>query len=932
VTFSLTGFTPVKRDGITLTGTATAVVNAELRVGGVAETITVTGEAALVDVQSVATERSITRDLIDAVPTGRTLNTMAVLIPGMSTTTAAGLTAGTDVGGSALSGIQSSQIHGGNQNDQRMLMDGMPVTAATGNASGFMPNFGSIQEFTIDTSGGSAEDNAGGVRMNIIPREGGNVFHATVFGEGTGSSLQSANYSDELAARGMPTPNPLKTMKSVYTFNPSGGGAITKDKLWVYLAANRSVSQEYRLVYPNINGASSYVYAPDVNAGLAFQVLTLWSGNGRLTWQLNPKNKLSFYAENQSRCVCPTPVSGGTQLAPESQQLNYFPGQRLMSLTYSSPVTNKLLLDAAVLNRLEGWRRDQAGDRNAISVVDTTTGINYHGFLENSHNAGVNNNMRVALSMVTGAHAMKAGFTFQHSSQRAINETNPLGYDYRFANGVPTTLVEYADPRDVTTFSNDAGIFLQDRYTMKRLTLTGGIRWDYYRSYFPAITLGPTVVTPTRNVSFPDTDGVSWKDVTPRMGASYDVFGNGKTAVKVSLNKYLGFTGVTSSSRPFAGGLNPGNRVTASTTRSWTDTNKNFVPDCVISNTAANGECGAVSATFGQPVTSTNYDPAILDGYNKRDYNWEFTAGVQQQLTSRLSVDVGFFRRWFGNLKVTDNLSTAASDYNTFSIVAPSTDSRLPTAGQTISGFYNVSAAKFTAPTNNFVTMASNYGDWIQTWQGVDVNVTARAWSGITLQGGLSTGRAVNDNCAVLPLLPEIAVPPSGDTTNPAGSGVASGAIGANPFCRVESSYNAYTQIKGLGTYQIPKIDVRVSAAFQSIPGPVVGANYSVPNAAVVPSLGRSLSGNAATYLVNLVPPLTLNGDRLNQVDMRFSKIFRFGGRGRVAANLDLFNMFNRNPVITQNDGFSTTNTTTWQTPTAVQPGRLIKVGAQFDF
>jgi hypothetical protein len=460
---------------------------------------------------------------------------------------------------------------------------------------------------------------------------------------------------------------------------------------------------------------------------------------------------------------------------------------------------------------------------------------------------------------------------------------------------------------------------------MKRLTLTGGLRWDYYHSYFPAATLGPTVLTPNRNVSFAASDGVSWKDITPRMGGSYDLFGNGKTAVKASLNKYLGFTGVASGSRPFAGGLNPVSLVVNTTTRSWNDANKNFVPDCNLLLTTANGECGALANSgFGLPITNTTYDPAILNGYNLRDYNWEFTTGVQQQLGSRLSVEVNFFRRWYGNLKATDNLSVAASDFTAFSIVAPTTDSRLSTAGQTISGLYNVNPAKF-GLTNNFVTMASNYGDWIQNWQGVDITTTVRAWSGVTLQGGISTGRDLRDNCAVLAALPETAQPAGGDTTFPAGSTTV-------PYCHIEGSYMGQTQVKGLGTYQVPKIDLRVSLAFQSVPGPVMAANYAVPNAAVVPSLGRSLSGNASSVTVNLLPPLSTYGDRLNQVDMRLSKIFRFAGRGRLAANVDLFNLFNRNPVITQNDGFSTSNVTTWQTPQAIQPGRLIKLGAQFDF
>src|SRR5207248_1826466 len=135
-------------------------------------------------------------------------------------------TSAADVGGSSIGGLQQAAIHGGSTGDQRVMMDGLPLNTAQGNLSGFISNIGSTQEFTIDTSGVSAEDNAGGVRMNIVPREGGNSFHATIYGDGSGPSLQSVNFTPELAARGFPTPNPLKTLKESYTFNPAGGGPI----------------------------------------------------------------------------------------------------------------------------------------------------------------------------------------------------------------------------------------------------------------------------------------------------------------------------------------------------------------------------------------------------------------------------------------------------------------------------------------------------------------------------------------------------------------------------------------------------------------------------------------------------------------------------------------------------------------------------------
>jgi len=327
------------------------------------------------------------------------------------------------------------------------------------------------------------------------------------------------------------------------------------------------------------------------------------------------------------------------------------------------------------------------------------------------------------------------------------------------------------------------------------------------------------------------------------------------------------------------------------------------------------------NSAFGQPFVSTTYDPNIITGWGKRGYNWEFATSVQQQLGKRVAMDVGYFRRSYGNFIVTDNLSVAASDFTQYSIVAP-VDPKLPNGGgYTIAGLYDVNPSKF-GQTNNYLTFASNFGEQVQIWQGVDVNFNVRAWSGLTFQGGFSSGSTLNDSCAVRAQVPEmtfVSPLPAGNTVAP-----------TTPYCRTSTNY--LTQVKGLGTYSVPKIDVQVSAGIQSNPGPYVQANFSATNAFTQPSLGRPLAGNAQNVLVNLVEPGQLFGERHNQVDLRLSKIFRFGGHDKVSANVDMFNVFNRSTVIIQNDSYSATNAALWQTPQAILTGRLIKFSAQFDF
>jgi hypothetical protein len=349
-------------------------------------------------------------------------------------------------------------------------------------------------------------------------------------------------------------------------------------------------------------------------------------------------------------------------------------------------------------------------------------------------------------------------------------------------------------------------------------------------------------------------------------------------------------------------------------TRTWTDANKNFVPDCDLLNPLANGgECGAISdSTFGGLRPSTSYDPATLSGWRSRPADWEFSTSVQRQLVPRVGVDIGYYRRWYTNQTVTQNLAVAATDFTPFSITAP-LDPRLPGGGgNLLGGFYNLNPNKVGA-VNNYITFADNFGGLIEHWNGFDATVNLRLPSAIVLQGGLSAGRTSTDSCAIV--------------TNYLGAITAASPIGAvqsTEMCKLQTPF--LTQVKLLGTYTVPKVAVRVAATFQSFPGPLIAANYVAGNAQVQPSLGRPLSGGAANVTLNLVAPGTLYADRINELDLRLSKLLRVG-RVRASANVDLANALNTNGVLVQNNSFAT-----WQVPQNIVNARLFKISVQFDF
>ena len=213
---------------------------------------------------------------------------------------------------------------------------------------------------------------------------------------------------------------------------------------------------------------------------------------------------------------------------------------------------------------------------------------------------------------------------------------------------------------------------------------------------------------------------------------------------------------------------------------------------------------------------------------------------------------------------------------------------------------------------DNFVTLSKQFGKQTDRWNGIDINLNARLANGLFIQGGTSTGRRSTNNCEILAVVPE-----AGPTTA--------------PYCNEVENW--LTQVKGAASYLIPRVDVSVAATYQYLPGPEIAANWAVPNALVAPSLGRNLSGNAPFVTVNLVEPGTAFNQGLNQLDLRFAKILRFGGT-RTTINFDLYNTTNANTVLTLNNGYvpQASGLARWQVPNAVLQPRFFKIGAQFDF
>ncbi len=918
VTFLLPGFTAVKREGIEISGTFVATIDAELRVGEVTETITVTGEAPIVDVQSSTQQRVLDRQVLDVIPSGRTTATLGTLIPGMTTSSTSGVQS-QDIGGSTVSMTVGLRLHGGRSSDQILLRNGTAVTASatSGSVSRQQLNVVAQQELVIDTSGAGAEYATGGVRINIVNREGSNQLHGVLFTGYGSNALQGSNFSEDLKSRGLRAPD---SVKRSYDFNPGVGGAIVQDRLWFFAAARINASANYAadaFVNRNANNPSLWTYVADLGQP-GFNEASSKGGEGRLTYQATRRQKLGLTFGQQANCECPINVSATRQ--PEAAFKGQQNPQQLVVADYTVPMSNRLLFEAGI-SRNRGVSDQLPIDGlnpEMISVVEQQGNVRYRGFPNYRYGENTTWHVRGAVSYVTGTHAYKTGVNLDWG-QNIQDQFTVQPVEYRFNNGVPNRLtmraLNYVESRGTW-----GGAFAQDVWTRSRLTLRYGARFDMFTGRWPEIVLGPTPLTPTRDIRLPARNKVvSLKDVSPRFGAAYDLFGTQRTAVKVSLGRYLN---QMAPGHVLVWEQNPALAVVTQTTRSWTDRNADFVPDCNLLTPAANGECGALAdPNFGSASNPTAFDRSLTHGWGNRTYNWEFSTGVQHQLLDAMSVDISYFRRSYGNLMVLDDRALGPQDFDTFSITAPR-DLALPDGGgYVLSGLYDVRPDRFGTPSQRIWAPTSDYGEQYEKWHGVDVTFNVRPGGGVFLQGGLSTGRTATDNCEVAAKVPEAL---TGQQLNEA-QFVENAFFQPLQFCHVKTPY--LTQVKFVGSYIIPKLDVQLSAAFQDMPGPELAADYVATNAVIAPSLGRPLAGAVANQTINIVQPGTMYGERLHQLDLRVGKIFRFG-RTRTNVGVDIFNALNTDAVLTYNRAFGAA----WLRPTSILLARFAKISAQIDF
>jgi len=938
VSFSLPGFSTVRRDALDVSVNFTSTVDAEMKVGSVEETITVTGESPIVDIQSAALTRSVTSETFKEIPSGGSWIQMAALVPAIRASN-------TDVGG--VLGDQTGanvQAHGSLLQDGVSMIDGLRIgnMYQSSNVTNMSLSPLLFDQVDIQLSGQTGETGTNGVIMNAIPRAGGNRFSGSALVNGSAPSLQGSNLTDDLKARGATTSTTLKTL---YDINGAVGGPIKRDKVWFY-ATSRYFTNEYYLAERFYAVDPSVINRVADNSQKAYGGTYTYDNNGRVTWAINEKQKISGWYAFQYKVDPHWQIAPPSNPSPEAARITTWHTQ-LSTFKWTYTATNKLLFEAGMAAGASPdtikLDPDQVGicpEQGALAprcisitlqntgnfVYRAPTGFDFDDRLPSQ-------SFNASASYVTGSHNAKVGFDLQRGHfWRGDNNDSTGGIWYlanRAANGavVPAQVVIQAPAAGWQNNLNyNLGLFVQDRWTVDRLTLTGGVRLDMLNESTEPFSTAPHRWLPNRGQPYGAVKSVpNWKDINPRVSTAYDVLGNGKTALKASASR-----GVEQDSIRYAAANNPASTLVTQTARAWTDGNGNFVPDCNLSsgavqdNLATGGDlCGAwLTPNFGSNNVATIYSPEAMAGWGTRPNNWEYSVGIQQELAPRLSASFGYFSRVYGNFMVQDNENLAKTDFTRYDIIVP-TDPKLPNSGQTVTGLND---PNFLIGARNVIKPAKDFGTQQHHWNGVDFSVDARLRNGLFLQGGVSTGKQMTDNCDIIDDLPEAnTLGNIGGSLTPSVLGVGVGTIVPESFCHQESPY--LTQYKALATYTLPWYGIRVSGTLQSLPGPqIIATNiYNNANRATLTTLGRPFTNAQAT--INTLTPGTEYGDRLNQIDLRFTKIVNVG-YGRVDLNVDVYNAFNSDAVL----GELGTIGPVWRLPNNVIQSRFVKFSARWDF
>ena len=891
VTFTLPGFKTFKRDGLLLPSEFTATINAELGVGSLEETITVSGASPVVDVTSAARTQVLNREAIDLIPTGRSIQGLGQLVLGVSLSLP-------DTGGARAMQQTYMSTHGMTTANTTVLVDGQMTNGLQGDgAIQSYYNDAMNAEMSYQTAGIGAETSSGGVRLNMIPREGGNQFHGDFKAASRPGSWQSSNLTDRHLSRGLTAGNAIDR---IIDYTVALGGPIKKDKLWFFGSGR----------YYSVNNFIANTFMDDGSQGIDDQFIK--SGMARLTWQVSPRNKISAYFDEIDK------YRGHDMQAnydPETAATVWnSPAYHTTAIKWTSPITSSLFLEAGWSNNTEYYTNEyrEGIEKPSFSADWYRTAAKNEVDLGGYTQAGPTNTTEspiafywnAAATWVKGDHTFKFGAnnrqgTFKHS--RLANAD--LVQQYRSSStgrrwSVPDSVLIRNSPLFYSERLNrDLGIYIQDSWRLNRLTANLGLRWETLNAQVNAGKSPAGRFVPER--TFAEIKDVpAWNDLAPRMALVYDLFGNGRTAIKYSLNRYnlSRTTGIAANYNPL---------LNQTQTLPWRDVNGNDVADG--------------SLRCGNPVTFTptsdceidfrtlpaNYGIAALNEYGAYPRTWNLESGleIQHELFSGLSVTGSWWKGNFHNLTTTINRSYTTADYTPYTFYNPTTGQPFEVYARTLQARPTLNLDTFDPERKNSYESFSFDSKW-------------RIPGGGQISGGVAIERERVKNCT------------SPDDPNYGGNGRA--------LCDEFGLDIPYRpQIKVSGTKEIGW-GVNLSMSFQNNSSPTSSrvmtvTRGSTPYPANCPSpcpagqiiMPSNVFGQTSlTY--NLESVRATQVERIVQLDFKVSRTFRFG-RYQVLPTFEVFNINNSDAIIS----YITTNalSTSYLAPNSIMQGRMMGLG-----
>jgi len=895
VTFALTGFKTFRREGLQLPSEFTATVNAELGVGSLEETITVTGSSPVVDVTSAAKAQVLNREAIDLIPTGRSIQGLGQLVVGVSLNLP-------DTGGARAMQQTYMSTHGMSTANTTVLVDGQMTNGLQGDgAIQSYYNDAMNAEMSYQTAAIGAETSSGGVRLNMIPREGGNQFHGDFKFARRPGSWQSSNLTDRHKARGLSAGNAIDR---IVDYTASIGGPIKKDKLWFFSSAR----------YFSVNNFIANTFFDDGSQGIDDQFIK--NAMTRLTWQVSPRNKISAYFDEIDK------YRGHDMQAnydPETAATVWnSPAYHTTAIKWTSPINGAWFLEAGFSNNTEyytneyrpgieqprgtaEWYRtvaknelDLGGYTNAGPINTTESPVAFY--------------WNAAATWVNGAHTIKFGANNRQGTFKHTRDANAdLVQQYRSsATGrrwsVPdTVLIRNTPLAYAERLNRDLGFYIQDSWRIDRLTANVGIRWEVLNAKVLAGRSPAGRFVPERNFDevrdLPD-----WKDFAPRMGLVYDLFGNGRTALKYSLNRYnlSRTTGIAANYNPL---------LSQTATLPWVDKNGNDLAEGTLRCNFTAPDCEINFASLSQ-----NFGIAALNEYGKYPRTWNLENGLEisHELLSGLSVAASWWHGDFRNLTNTVNQSWSVADYSPYTWYNPIT-------GQPFTVYARSQAAQ-SRPTRNLDTYDPERKN---VYDSYNFESKWRIPGGGQLSGGVAVERERFKSCTA----------PDDPNYVTATAGVFNGVALCDDFA-LDIPWRP--QVKISGTKEIGW-GVNVSMSYQNNSSPTSSrimtvtrgtsrypANCPAPCPAGEVIMPTAVFGQATmSYMLESARQSSV--ERIVQLDFKVARTFRFG-RWQVLPTFEVFNVNNSDAIIS----YITTNilSTSYLAPNSIMQGRMYGFGA----